>query len=741
MPITRAESESLRAGPAPRAGRLLRLLSCWLIAGLAAGACLAWEARLVDPAGAPVAGALVAPAEGSGGAVTDREGHFELAGENPPPLLLVELADGTVLGVPVGPSSGPGPLEIVIDPARSERVNAVASGPDHLLASPVSPAWVRPEEQIEEEGDRSLQEVISRLPGAAPSSPDPDRVPSIRGAVDGRTLFLLDGGVVATERRAGVSGGGLHPATLAGVEVIRGPGALIYGSGAMGGVVLVRSRWASVKGPRRGEVTVEGRGGDAPSFSASLAYQEDGWVLAAAARSSEDPRAADGRDLEGEYRQRSIFAGRSWMASGALYHAGVRFDALSDADRLRYASEEGGLVVPDDHALRLTFQRDRPGKRDSSLVGWWTVSRRALSRRRSPAAGEPETRLESISSLADTGARWLLHGSEEGRSWVVGLEGRLRYGVESQSRGEVAGLPQDARAITPLRGGRQAATAGFAALRRPIARRLDLSLGARLEPIWTSAALESGRGHSADLAWAASAALTRTSERAGEFSLQVARTFREPTVGERFEESITGRGFKAASEGLKAERALQTDLSWRYRKTDWELGISLFRYDLDDVLERRFGEGETFLGLPVYRFANASSASLDGVEASALARLAPDLSVELSLHRMRGEVGEGEYLADVPADGGRLAVTYRTPRAFLRGEIFAVDRDRRPGSGEAVTPGYGLVHLSAGIGLRPGMEARLHVDNLLDRDYPVSARRGDPLAPGRTFGLSLKWKL
>lgn len=75
------------------------------------------------------------------------------------------------------------------------------------------------------------------------------------------------------------------------------------------------------------------------------------------------------------------------------------------------------------------------------------------------------------------------------------------------------------------------------------------------------------------------------------------------------------------------------------------------------------------------------------------------------------------------------------------GEFFAVGRDRRPGSGEVETPGYGLAHLSAGIDLKPGMEAKLCIDNLLDKNYPGSARRSYPSAPGRTFGLALSWAM
>ena len=67
-------------------------------------------------------------------------------------------------------------------------------------------------------------------------------VPAVRGLARGRTLILIDGARVSSERRVGPSATFLDPDVIEGVEVARGPGSVAYGSDAFGGVISVRTR-------------------------------------------------------------------------------------------------------------------------------------------------------------------------------------------------------------------------------------------------------------------------------------------------------------------------------------------------------------------------------------------------------------------------------------------------------------------------------------------------------------------
>ncbi len=72
----------------------------------------------------------------------------------------------------------------------------------------------------------------------------------------------------------------------------------------------------------------------------------------------------------------------------------------------------------------------------------------------------------------------------------------------------------------------------------------------------------------------------------------------------------------------------------------------------------------------------------------------------------------------------------------LRGLLYA--RDDSPGPTEIVTPGYGVVDVSAGYRFLSALEARLLVGNLFDKEYPGTPDELAVPAPGRnvTFVLA-----
>ena len=85
-------------------------------------------------------------------------------------------------------------------------------------------------------------QVLENVPGVSKVSEGQAAVPAIRGLARGRTLILIDGARVTSERRAGPSATYLDPFGLEGIQVSRGPGSVAYGSDAFGGVIHARTR-------------------------------------------------------------------------------------------------------------------------------------------------------------------------------------------------------------------------------------------------------------------------------------------------------------------------------------------------------------------------------------------------------------------------------------------------------------------------------------------------------------------
>ena len=135
-----------------------------------------------------------------------------------------------------------GPLVVVVEALVSESVIVAGGAAPNIEAPPGSATTSIPEETIRERHSARLTDVIQNIPGAGSLSDLHASVPSLRGLARGRTLLLLDGARVTTERRAGPSATFLDPFFLAGVEVSRGPGSVAYGSDAFGGVIHARTR-------------------------------------------------------------------------------------------------------------------------------------------------------------------------------------------------------------------------------------------------------------------------------------------------------------------------------------------------------------------------------------------------------------------------------------------------------------------------------------------------------------------
>ncbi|KAA0968471.1 TonB-dependent hemoglobin/transferrin/lactoferrin family receptor [Aureimonas fodinaquatilis] len=100
--------------------------------------------------------------------------------------------------------------------------------------------------EIERFNPNRIDEVLATIPGVsvAPYDDDPATSVNIRGLQDsGRVNVMIDGARQNFQVTGHNAGGSFYvePSLLAGVDVIRGPIANAYGSGAIGGVVAMRT--------------------------------------------------------------------------------------------------------------------------------------------------------------------------------------------------------------------------------------------------------------------------------------------------------------------------------------------------------------------------------------------------------------------------------------------------------------------------------------------------------------------
>ncbi|MFN7000803.1 MAG: TonB-dependent receptor plug domain-containing protein, partial [Elioraea tepidiphila] len=123
-----------------------------------------------------------------------------------------------------------------------DAVTATATRTPEVAGDVAAPVSVVPREEIERRQPQNLNDLLRDMPGVEADGLPRNTVmqPQIRGLGDDRVVIRLDGA------RQNFSSGHrgrlfLDPLLLRQVDVLRGPGSLLYGSGALGGVIALRT--------------------------------------------------------------------------------------------------------------------------------------------------------------------------------------------------------------------------------------------------------------------------------------------------------------------------------------------------------------------------------------------------------------------------------------------------------------------------------------------------------------------
>lgn len=226
----------------------------------------------------PLPGVTVFIPELNRGAVTDNDGNFVLKSlpERNITLKVSFVGYGTLVQT-VRPSDIQKTLILQMEEAVTSIDEVVISGA-YVMSKESSPINIEKinRDQLLKMPSPSLMSSIARSPGVAEISLGPGvSKPVIRGLSFSRVLSLYQGARFENQQWGADHGLGLSETGIGDVELIKGPASLIYGSGAMAGVVnLIEEKDASA-----GEIT-----GDANFrfFSNSLGLRQETGVKGAA---------------------------------------------------------------------------------------------------------------------------------------------------------------------------------------------------------------------------------------------------------------------------------------------------------------------------------------------------------------------------------------------------------------------------------------------------------------------------
>lgn len=586
--------------------------------------------------------------------------------------------------------------------------------------------------------------------------------PYVRGLVGNQVLVLVDGVRLNNATyRFGPNQylGTVDPDLLARIEVVRGPGSVLYGSDAIGGVVnlVTRTPEFSSGGWQRAFESRAGLSAGAVEQSGRL-----GGTLAS-------PRVA----IRGGVSGHNFADVRAGGSRGTLTPTGYGEAAGDLAVSLRLASA---------HVLTATLQAHH----QSDVPRWDQVVQRGFSRyafdpqerqlatlryaaRALPWADavsataslqrtKERRRIQRSGSVTDTTEtdRVRTLGMTLDLSKRVGDHLALQAGAEgyadqvSSARADVdtrTGVGLNRRGLYP-----NGATASSAAMfGRGVwtYRRLRAEAGARYSAFRVSAS----DATFSDLELTPNAWVGQTGAAirlAGQTLVfgSLAQSFRAPNIDDV---STLGRfdsGIEVPSAGLAPERGLTSEVGLRARTRSTTASIVAFRTNLNDLIDRvraTYDGAPTFDGQAVFQKANVGRARVMGWESEVTWQPRPDVAVTGHATATTGQaLTRNEPMRRIPPLHGGLSLRW-TPRSSTWAGIATrwAGRQDRLSSGDLAdhrisrtgTPSWFTVDAFGALPL--GDRARLvgGVRNAFDALYRVHGSGID--APGRTLWVAV----
>ena len=721
--------------------RRLGLLLVLLL--LPASPALAFKGRLIDErSGRPIANAEVSVIGMTGSVRTDAGGRFTWKPDPKPPFEILVVLPGGALARPVLVESIEAEeITLRVDVALAEQVTVSGAAPS-IDASPAAGMTSVSGRDIAVRSPENLIQALENVAGVNQVSEGHAGVPALRGLSAGRTLILIDGGRVTSERRVGPSATFLDPSVLEGVEVARGPGSVAYGSDAFGGVIAARTRRVEAGDPfeARALATV---GGGVPeqrySIEAGRGFSRGGLFGQFHYRNAEDYDSPEGEVFNSGWEDAGFLVRSTHLLGATHLSVGWQSDFAIDLERPRNNSRSVRFFYPEDTSHRFTanYQIGDAGPLGAvaidALIGSYT---NITDQDTFATATRPRAVERADVRARDYQVRAVAERTIGEARLMTGVDVSGRFGLDALDiieQYDLAGALVSTRENLSIDGAHRNDSGVFAQVEAALAPRVSAAAGGRFDYVAT----RNPGGFFGDRSTSNSAFsgfVSATARPVDGLTLtgQVARGFRDPVLSDRYFRGPSGRGFITGNPDLEPETSLQFDGAVRYTAGRLRLGVNAYHYTISDLIER-FGDGDNFF------FRNRGEAVVRGLETEAQAEMPASVTLEFTAQIARGETPDDDVSLDgiTPATVTALGRKLFGTRGFAQARVAWFAEDDQPGPTERPVNGYTLVDLAGGVNLVRQLELRGQIRNLFDQQYFATQATRAVLGPGRSFSMSL----
>lgn len=660
---------------------------------------------------------------------------------------------------------------------------------------------------------QTLSHVLSAEPGISLGSDGPWATSiNIRGFSENRLVILIDGYRVETATDLTASFSMIDVNDIERVEVIKGAQSSLYGSGAMGGIVNIITK--SGHFGDRSFVSGNVLGGYA---SANHMYTVNASVNAGARRwyfrmNGTRNKADDLRTPEGILPNSQFSANNVGLKAGFKPFANHLFTLQYQNNWATDVGIPGGATFPGPavasytnisrHLSSATYEiTPLQGRLTSLKMNYFTqyIQRDVSMIPNTVTETKLPTGVQRVTpELVIPVGNHLTHGGQLQSQWLTGSKSNLIAGLDLWARkirtsrtkyirsevlnasGAVVKTNKLERGETPIPESMFGSAGLFAEEEiRLLSDRLTLMAGGRIDGICVrnekgydidyltvnglrndtppNQRITFSEGHRHSLSWSANSGLLFKVTRESDLTLNLARSFRAPSLEERFKYIDLGNFVSLGDPELRPEKGYAADMGWRIWKPGFSLQINGFANRIADLIVETPGEFVYTLNtgasegttdtIPAFINANVSNALLYGADFSVQYNVWSGLVIFGSGAFVRGiETETDKDLPRIPPFNSRAGLRYSVPRIGMA-ELTMVNAASQThiAEGEKETKGFSRFDLSVQSAQFQfgGVDLQFFagIDNLTDVSYTnhLSTNRGGiSVEPGRNFYIRAK---
>ena len=538
---------------------------------------------------------------------------------------------------------------------------------------------------------------------------------SIRGLSRWRIRTNVNGIPIMTDRRAGNSASFIDPALVKNVSLLAGPSSLLYGSGAIAGVVSIESE--TYQPPTFSSTATDSD----QSYSLLAANGNDKTSFAISHRAANEGKDANGETIYSAYEQSSI--GLNYKTQlNQQYEFKVRWLGSLSNDVQKSSSDDfskKASIYPNDiHSLA-----------DISLTGLtWHLNIFNHYQNWDSKVTRNEKRENLTSYQSHT-----LGSSFYKESMLASIPTRFGFDWVSRSGVKITDKETDFRndeiSNNTLIDGHYHNLGTYIQSKFSI-QGIELNLGTRYDLIETKNLTHSKEEQ--HISGNLSARYSFNNQHTTTFT--VGSAFRFPTLTELYFNGVTPRGNTLGNKNLKTEQSLSYELTHKIKINNYTLQGSYFRTNLSDYIERvRINDNTR-------TYINLDEARISGFELSASLVVNKMLNHSLTYSTQNGEDQSGNHLSDISPSKLSLVSKINFGNYDVVTDIFYRSEHSEFGSGEAPLPSLISANIKANWFINEELTGTIGVTNLFNKLYKKTADEDAPYANERRIKIGIKWQ-